>query len=110
MSPFGIENLPADVARALQTVPRISEDTSHLAAVNANTESKARDTASIDKRMQTIEEAMPTLVEVQQHLAALPETIAPMRDSEVTGSHRIESSRPTVADIVSTTFLQSSIE
>ena len=49
-----------------------------LPAIVRNTESMAEATqaiAVIDERMSNIEAAMPVLVEVQQHLARLPETI-----------------------------------
>jgi hypothetical protein len=49
-----------------------------LPAIARNTEAMAEATqaiAVIDERMSNIEAAMPVLVEVQQHLARLPETI-----------------------------------
>jgi hypothetical protein len=88
LSPFGIEKLPADVLAALRTVPVLAQRlqevvgfTRELPAIRAGLEKVGADTASLNvlpgihASTAAIEEAMPTLVEVQQHLARLPETM-----------------------------------
>jgi DNA repair ATPase RecN len=68
----------ARIARSLEGMPTI---TSGVESVAADTGALPDMNASIqvlptmDQRMQKIEEAMPVLVEVQAHLAKLPETI-----------------------------------
>jgi hypothetical protein len=89
VNPFGI---PGDVINGLRVLPVILE---RLEEIQGNTASMARDTdclpgvndaiqavsadtdclRTMDRRMATIEDAMPTLVDVQKHLASLPETI-----------------------------------
>jgi DNA repair ATPase RecN len=69
-------------------VRRIGADTGELRSVSSDTEclpaisekigvvAQATDTLpTLDQRMSTIEAAMPALLEVQQHLALLPESI-----------------------------------
>src|SRR5918998_3486599 len=56
-----LRNLMGDVARATSPLPKLADDAGVL--------------PRMDNRMATIEAAMPTLVEVQQHLAQLPETM-----------------------------------
>lgn len=104
MNPFGlVAGLPADVVAGLRALPGLARDmrevraaTRTLPEVREATTAMARHTAALpevlgslnevaagaavlrpmDERMQTIEGAMPVLVEVQQHLAQLPETMA----------------------------------
>jgi DNA-binding FrmR family transcriptional regulator len=92
VNPLGIVSLPAEIVAHLRVLPRIAERLAsvsrHTEGINYNTdvlEQVAADTkalsdlrvqmARIDQRMETIEAAMPVLVEVQQHLAQLPEAI-----------------------------------
>ena len=82
MSPFGIENLPGEALRALRTLPfiadrldAVAEHTAVLPQVDDGVAALTRETADMNARVASIEEAMPTLIEVQQHLAALPETM-----------------------------------
>ena len=90
-----IVSLPLDLLGALRTVPSIARDTNRMAAHTEVLEEVAETTralpelrremarvaeateaiGTIDARMATIEEAMPVLVEVQRHLARMPETI-----------------------------------
>ena len=89
VNPFSI---PGDVIGALRVLPVILErleeiqgntssmagDTRCLPSVNEAIQSVSSDTdclRTMDRRMATIEDAMPTLVEVQKHLANLPEII-----------------------------------
>jgi len=92
VNPLGIVSLPAELVAHLRVLPRIAE---RLASVSRHTEGMKQNTdvlaqvaadtkalgelreqmARIDERMATIEAAMPVLVEVQQHLAQLPEAI-----------------------------------
>ena len=81
----GVASLPTDAVAALRRLPEIAENTrvmkEHTAALVRVAEALDRvaaDTAALkpmDQRMAAIEAAMPVLVEVQQHLAKLPETI-----------------------------------
>ena len=102
LNPLGIASLPAEVINALRVLPvlaeqleRIASHTDELPAMREGIEGVERDTAhlesvssdtsalhslkeqmgAMDNRMASIEEAMPVLVEVQQHLAQLPEAI-----------------------------------
>ena len=92
MNPLGIASLPAELVAHLRVLPRIAERLTEVArhtdGMKHNTdvlEQVAADTKAlqdlnaqmtrIDERMATIEGAMPVLVEVQQHLAQLPEAI-----------------------------------
>ena len=85
MNPLGLASLPADVVGALRLLPAlmdrldaIAESTAPLPEVRDAILGVSRDAAvlpAMDDRMATIESAMPVLVEVQQHLARLPETI-----------------------------------
>jgi hypothetical protein len=81
----GVTGFPADAAAALRRLPEIAENTramkEHTAAlerVAAALDRVAGDTKALgpmDERMAAIEAAMPVLVEVQKHLARLPEAI-----------------------------------
>jgi citrate synthase len=114
--PFGVESLPADIARVMRALPvlteqldAIAQSTSELPTMRAGIETVAEDTKALsgvenalgrlaiqmgemkeelarvgaatdvlppmDGRMAHIEESMPVLVEVQQHLSALPEVM-----------------------------------
>jgi hypothetical protein len=92
VNPLGIVSLPAELVAHLRVLPRIAERLTavarHTEGIKHNTDvldQVAADTkalgdmnvqiARIDERMATIEAAMPVLVEVQQHLAQLPEAI-----------------------------------
>ena len=93
MTPFDrLLGLPADLVNGLQQLPsmarNLSDMTVILAKVAADTRALPalkRDMAKVgeatailgpmDGRMATIESTMPILVEVQRHLAQLPETI-----------------------------------
>lgn len=73
-----ISALPADVIGALRMIPEIVENTREVAvhtAVLSEVAEQTRVLGPMDERMAAIEEAMPTLVEVQRHLAELPETV-----------------------------------
>lgn len=94
-----IAALPADVIAALRMIPEIAEHTRAMEEHTASLTEVARalrdvsaDTDALpglreemgkvaglidamDSRMATIEEAMPVLVEVQRHLAQLPDTM-----------------------------------
>jgi ABC-type transporter Mla subunit MlaD len=92
VNPLGIVAVPGELAAALRTLPevldtlrrvgddtrRMADNTAELPDVRAQLEQVA-EMASVlprmDERMATIEGAMPVLVEVQQHLARLPETL-----------------------------------
>jgi hypothetical protein len=91
-NPLGIVSVPGELVAALRVLPevltaltkvgedtrRMAENTAELPDVRARLE-EVSELASVlppmDERMATIEGAMPVLVEVQQHLAKLPETI-----------------------------------
>lgn len=91
VNPLGIVSAPGELATSLRTLPellalrkvgddtrRMADNTAELPDVRAQLEQAAEMTSvlpQMDRRMATIEEAMPVLVEVQQHLARLPETI-----------------------------------
>jgi hypothetical protein len=60
------------MAEATRTLPEINERLAEVAAGAAKI-------PDIERRMETIEGAMPTLVEVQQHLRKLPETMAELQ-------------------------------
>jgi gamma-glutamyl phosphate reductase len=101
VSPLGLpsidrlSSLPADLHKALGTVPEIAKNTALLRNIARLLEQVAGDTdallgirkdmaqvakatgvlGAMDDRMAAIEEAMPVLVEVQRHLAELPETV-----------------------------------
>lgn len=84
MAPFGLPSLerisalPADVIAALRMIPEIVENTREVAAHTAVLSEVAEQTrvlGPMDERMAAIEAAMPTLEEVQRHLAQLPETV-----------------------------------
>jgi hypothetical protein len=102
-----ISALPADVLGALRTIPEIVENTAamkehtaQLSRVADALDRVAGDTAALPGlreemaevngatnvlggmalRLETIEAAMPVLVEVQSHLAALPETMGRLDD------------------------------
>jgi hypothetical protein len=89
--------LPADLLTGLQQLPSMARNldtmTSILAKVAADTRAlpglhkdmrKVGDATAIlgpmDERMANIEKTMPILVEVQRHLAQLPETIEALDD------------------------------
>jgi hypothetical protein len=86
----GVTAFPADAIAALRKLPEIAEHTGamreHTAAlerVAAALERVAEDTAVLgpmDQRITAIESAMPVLVEVQGHLAQLPETMGRLDD------------------------------
>jgi DNA repair ATPase RecN len=92
VNPLGLVSLPTELVAHLRVLPRLAERLAsvsrHTEGIRENTdvlEQVAADTqalgdlrqqmARIDERMATIEGAMPVLVEVQQHLAQLPEAI-----------------------------------
>jgi hypothetical protein len=102
-----IAALPSDVIEALRTLPRIFENTRgieehtvrlvdiarFLEGVKSDTEAlpplredmaRVAEATSVlrgmDRRMTTIEEAMPVLVKVQKHLDRLPETMERLDD------------------------------
>ena len=105
MTPLGLPSLdrisalPADVLASLRTIPEIventramTEHTAQLDRVADALDRVAADTAALpglreemaevsgtvgalDARLAAVEAAMPVLVEVQSHLAALPETM-----------------------------------
>jgi predicted nucleic acid-binding Zn-ribbon protein len=75
MSPFGIENLPGEALRALRTLPFIADRLEAVAEHTGVLPQVGEDVQDIRAKMATIEDAMPTLVEVQQHLAELPATM-----------------------------------
>jgi DNA repair ATPase RecN len=92
VNPLGIVSIPGELVAHLRVLPRIGQRLAsvarHTEGIQHNTdvlEQVAADTkvlgdlsvqmARIDERMATIEGAMPVLVEVQQHLAQLPEAI-----------------------------------
>jgi prefoldin subunit 5 len=56
------------MAEATQAIPDLRRDIQRVAEATA-------ELGTIDARMRNIEAAMPVLVEVQQHLAQLPETM-----------------------------------
>ena len=60
------------MAEATRTLPEINERLADVAA-------GASKIPDIERRMETIESAMPTLVEVQQHLRDLPATMAELQ-------------------------------
>ena len=60
------------MAEATRTLPEINERLAEVAA-------GASKIPDIERRMQTIEAAMPTLVEVQQQLRDLPKTMAELQ-------------------------------
>ena len=90
-----VVSLPLDLLSALRQVPGIARDTNRMAEHTAVLEEVAETTralpelrremqrvaeataliATMDARMATIADAMPVLVEVQRHLARMPETI-----------------------------------
>src|SRR3954467_13802362 len=90
-----IVSLPLDLLAALRQVPGIARDTNRMAEHTEVLEEVAVATralpelreqmarvadataaiGSMDDKMATIAEAMPVLVEVQRHLAKMPETI-----------------------------------
>ena len=103
MNPLGrVIGVPAELIAGLRVLPRLARDmekvreaTECMPDVRQATTDMERHTRSLpevvealngvgkgtellgpmDKRMETIEGAMPVLVEVQQHLAQLPETM-----------------------------------
>lgn len=91
MSPFGIETIPAEVLKALRTLPLIAErldevarHTSVLPEVRSGIAALGEQLDTMDGRMATIEDAMPVLVEVQGHLDKLPETMQAL-DTGISG-------------------------
>ena len=95
-NPLGsVVRVPADVLAALRMLPSIARDTNRMAEhtevladvalatqtlpeLREQMEAVAEATAAIgtmDEKMATIAEAMPVLVEVQRHLARMPETL-----------------------------------
>src|SRR5688500_16581205 len=82
--------LPASLFAALDHLPAIARNTNRMEDHTANLrdmtdilERVAADTqvlGPMDGRMANIEKTMPILVEVQRHLAQLPETIAALDD------------------------------
>jgi chromosome segregation ATPase len=90
MSPLGLPSLervtglPADVLAGLRMLPEIAENTRAMKRHTAVLEEVATATnvlEGMDARMASIEAAMPVLVEVQRHLAALPETVDRLDES-----------------------------
>ena len=92
VNPLGIASVPGEVVAALRTLPavletlrnvgddtrRMADNTAELPDVRVQLQQVAEMAGVLprmDQRMATIEEAMPVLVEVQQHLARPPETI-----------------------------------
>jgi hypothetical protein len=91
-NPLGIVSVPGELVAALRVLPevletltkvgddtrRMADNTAELPDVRARLE-EVSELAGVlprmDERMAMIEAAMPVLVEVQQHLARLPETI-----------------------------------
>jgi DNA repair ATPase RecN len=70
----GVDAIGRDTAE----LRSVSEHTRHLPGMNDKLGVVANATdvlPTMDRRMATIEEAMPALLEVQQHLARLPESI-----------------------------------
>ncbi len=108
MNPIGrVVGLPADLVAGLRVLPKLARDmeavreaTNAMPDVRQATTDMERHTRALpevleslnvvaegavvlkpmDERMQTIEGAMPVLVEVQQHLAQLPETMTDLTD------------------------------
>ena len=91
-NPLGIISAPGELVAAVRVLPEVlealtkvgddtrkmAENTSELPEVRARLDEVSERAAVLppmDERMETIEAAMPVLVEVQQHLAKLPETI-----------------------------------
>jgi DNA repair ATPase RecN len=75
--------VPADVSSVLRILPEIaantkamSEHTARLVGVSDILERITQDTSPTNERIETIADSMPVLVEVQRHLAELPETMA----------------------------------
>ena len=75
--------VPNDIASALGMLPAIaentktmSEHTTQLAGITEILQRITDDTGPMEKRIETIAAAMPTLVEVQNNLADLPDTMA----------------------------------
>ncbi|HEX8745417.1 MAG TPA: hypothetical protein VF712_19990 [Thermoleophilaceae bacterium] len=103
MNPFGrVTALPADVIAGLRALPGLARDIAQIAAATDRLPQVERATTDMERhtrvlpevieslgklgeatqvlvpmdgRMQNIEGAMPVLVEVQQHLAQLPQTM-----------------------------------
>ena len=91
-NPLGIISAPGELVAAVRVLPevlaaltrvgddtrRMAKNTAELPDVRARLE-EVSELAGVlppmDERMANIEAAMPVLVEVQQHLAKLPETI-----------------------------------
>jgi len=74
----GLSQIGADVRRIAQTLehlPAIQTDVKHVNEKIGVVADTTEALPAMDRRMATIEDAMPTLVEVQQHLSKLPETI-----------------------------------
>src|SRR4051812_11732891 len=72
----GIERSINDVAGDTEALPQLSEDMSSVAGATAPLPDMATSTgvlSEMNDRMGSIEAAMPTLVEVQEHLRTLPE-------------------------------------
>jgi methyl-accepting chemotaxis protein len=75
--------VPNDLGAALRMLPQIAENTKSMAADTARLrevsqilERITKDTGPMSERIEVIADSMPVLVEVQGHLAELPETMA----------------------------------
>jgi hypothetical protein len=90
----GVTGFPADAIAALRKLPDIAENTrvmrEHTEALERVADALDRVAADtgvlqpMDKRMATIEAAMPLLVEIQRDLSQLPEIIEGLRASAET--------------------------
>ena len=72
------ETMAGLLQRILSAIDRVSTDTEALPELSANMRRVGDATAVLDPmdaRMAAIESAMPVLVEVQQHLARVPDTL-----------------------------------
>ncbi|HEU4737568.1 MAG TPA: hypothetical protein VFS54_00650 [Solirubrobacterales bacterium] len=90
----GVTGFPADAIAALRKLPDIAENTrvmrEHTEALERVADALDRVAADtgvlrpMDKRMETIEAAMPLLTEIQRDLSQLPEIIEGLRASAET--------------------------
>jgi len=73
----------AAMAEATRTLPEINERLAEVATGTSMLPDIERRMQAIETDVHTIEAAMPTLVEVQQHLRDLPETMAELQTALV---------------------------